>query len=161
MVTEARSSCRKEPPRMRRRHGRSTFGSSSGRLRLGRHSGVCMAVFSSLVRKGHQTKKRRMARRALHLGAVSQFTIVRLTILPRASVRVPSVVLVRCYDRLLPLRRMQQEPMLRKGNVLDCANRGTFCIVLTDNHVQEPSAPHAAAVSCRIMGACLIYFQQG
>ncbi len=34
-------------------------------------------------------------------------------------------------SRLVPLRRTQHEPMLRKGNVLSCTNRGTIYLALT------------------------------
>ena len=59
-----------------------------------------------------------------------------------ASVGAPSAVLGGPHDErrepqlpspsgLLALRLAQDEPMLRKGNVLLCANRGTFYIALT------------------------------
>ena len=60
----------------------------------------------------------------------------------RSRVRAPSAVLVRLHDErrwpqlpahsgLVPLRRTQNEPMLRKTNVLDCANEEAFYMTLT------------------------------
>ena len=55
-----------------------------------------------------------------------------------ASVSTPSAVLERPCGEITPpsgllgLRRRQNDAMLRKENVLDSANRGTFCLVLTN-----------------------------
>ena len=54
---EARSSCRKELPRMRGRCGRTSFGPGASRARLGRKSGVGMAVRFAVGAKGSHHQK--------------------------------------------------------------------------------------------------------
>ena len=57
MTTGRRESCRKELHRMRRRCGRTSFGPSASRVRLGRKSGVCMAVLFAVGAKGSHNQK--------------------------------------------------------------------------------------------------------
>ena len=54
---EARSSCQKEPPRMRGRCGWTSFGPDASRARLGRKSCVGMAVRFAVGAKGSHHQK--------------------------------------------------------------------------------------------------------
>ena len=54
---EARSSCRTKLHTMRGRCGRTSFGPGASRARLGRKSGVCMAVLFAVGAKGSHNQK--------------------------------------------------------------------------------------------------------
>ena len=160
---------------MRGRCGRTSFGPGASRARLGRKSGVCMAVRLAVGAKGSHNQKpppgspRQPPSQCFpahfcpELPGISRLLFIAclLTIaplcgglcaivqyggavlLPLSSVRAPSAVRGRPHDErrwrqlpspcgLLSLRRTQNDPMLRKGNVLLCTNRGTFYIALTE-----------------------------
>ena len=72
-----------------------------------------------------------------------------LNILPGASLQAPSVILGRPPDErrqpqlpspsvLVPRRPRHNEPMLRKENVLDCTNSGTFYLALAFARLESP-----------------------
>ena len=54
---KVRSSCRKQPHRMRGRYGRTTFGPGAGRVSLGRKSGAGMAVRFTVGSNGSHNQK--------------------------------------------------------------------------------------------------------
>ena len=72
-----------------------------------------------------------------------------LKILPGSSLQAPSVILGRPHDALpppqfpppsglVPLRPAHDEPMLRKENIPDCTNSGTFYLALTFARLESP-----------------------
>ena len=154
---------RREPPR--RQHGFYVFHES----RITGHETRTLWPFCSpWVRKDRTTKMCRPDRQTRHpvtapLPGISQYFPLfpvssRQKNCPRASVGAPSAVLGRTHNERLWL---QGEPMLRKGKVLTCSNKGTLDTASRDNHVQERSAPTCDCLLRRIADACLIYCQQG
>ena len=108
---------------------------------------------SAWVRKGRTTRNRRPDRHVLCNITDSQLTtahycavlrgIARLKILPlskcprtvsrsRSASRRAPLAAAPVASGLLPLRRTQNEPMLRKGNVLDCVDTHAWRVSYVD-----------------------------
>ena len=145
---------------MRRRCRRTSFGPGAGRARLGRKSGVGMAVRFAVGAKGSHNQKvppgppRPPPSHCFTASDCAQLCSMGGAFflpLSKCSSAVSWEIPEKCAESrvcgrshevhrssqlpspcgLLPLRRTQNEPMLRKGNVLSCTNRGTFYIALT------------------------------
>ena len=156
MTIGRREACQKEPHRMRGRCGRTTFDPGAGMARLGRKSGVGMAVVFAVGAKGSPNQKlppgpphpppshcfpaRYFPLLTAHFcpllfggGGGPEQVSAHLLGQPHAERRSPQLL---SPSGLLPPRLTQHEPMFRKGNVLDCTNRGTFYIALTCHREQ-------------------------
>ena len=132
---EARSCCRKELRMMRGRCGRTSFASGAGRARLGRKSGVGMAVRFALGAQGTHNQKPppgpprpppSLCFPAHYLPLLAAHFCPLLPGIAR-NCSGGGGALSKCPQLpspsgLLPLRRTQNESMLRKGNVPDCVD---------------------------------------
>ena len=148
---EACSSCRKQPHRMRRRCGRTSCGPGASRARLGRQSGVGMSVRLAVGAQGMQDQKpppgppRPPPSHCFPASDCAQLCSMRGAFFSHLSKCLSAVsweIPVMCAESrvfgrphevhrsprlpllsgLAPLRRTHNEPMLRKGNVLYCAD---------------------------------------